>query len=190
MRDPRVVTRVAEPLTPALDRILAFVARGTAPIPPRIGAAGITAIAMAGASAESILEICAALGIEVPPAAAAVGGSALAVGIATEVLQFYFLASAIWTDLRAAGCAEPELLRRALIETYVADDRSLAVSVVKRVLPGLVPVFGVPLAGRAAWKDLHRARAAAARVAAEHAAQPRDAILSGCNDEKPPSSPR
>jgi hypothetical protein len=167
VRDPKVVSRVAEPLTPALDRVLAFVAKGTAPIPPRLGAGAITAVAMAGASAESILEIAAALGLEVPPAAVTIGGSALAVGIATEVVQFYLLASAIWTDLRAADCAEPELLRRALIETYVADDRSLAVSVVKRVLPGLVPVIGVPLAGRTAWKDLHRARAAAARIVGE-----------------------
>ena len=162
-----MISRIADPITPALDRILAFIAKGTAPIPPRLGAAGITAIAMAGTSAESVLEICAALGIEVPPAAAAIGGSVLAVGIATEVLQFYLLASSIWADLQEAGCAQPDLLRRALIETYVGDDRSLAVSVVKRMLPGLVPVIGVPVAGRAAWKDMRRARAAAARIAAE-----------------------
>ena len=122
---------------------------------------------MAGASAESILEIGAALGIEVPPAAAAIGGSALAVGVAAEVLQFYLLACLVWNDLKAGGCAEPELLRRALIETYVADHRSLAAAVVKRVLPSLVPVIGIPLAGRNAWQDQKRARAAAARIIGE-----------------------
>ena len=159
---------MAEPLGPGLDRILAFIAKGTAPVPPRLGAAGITAIAMAGTSAESVLEICAALGIEVPPAAAAIGGSALGVGIATEVLQFYLLACLVWNDLRAGGCAEPELLRRALVETYVADHRSLAAAVLKRMLPGLVPVFGIPLAGRNAWRDQKRARAAAARIVNDH----------------------
>jgi len=168
-RDPQVIARLSEPLTPALDRVLAFVVKGTAPMPPRLGAAGITAIAMIGTSAESVLEICAVLGIEVPPAAAAVGGSALAVGVASEVLQFYLLASTIWTDLRAAGCAEPELLRQALIDTYLADHRSLAASVLKRALPGLVPVLGVPFAGRAAWKDIHRARASTARIVKERA---------------------
>jgi hypothetical protein len=166
-KDPNVAARIAEPLAPALDRILGFVAKGTAPVPPRLGAVGITTIAIAGASAESVLEICAALGIEVPPAAAAIGGSALAVGVAAEVLQFYLLACLIWNELKANDCAEPELLRRALTETYVADHRSLAAAVVKRVLPGLVPVLGVPFAGRNAWQDQKRARVAARRIVAE-----------------------
>lgn len=174
--DPEFLSRLSQPLAPVLDRVLGVVARGAVPLSPRTGAALVTLTGLAGASVDSAMEVAAALGIEVPPAAAALGGSAVAVAVGAEVAEFYLLASMIWTELRAAGRADPETLRRALLMTYLGGDvrgqvvqrsmERLALQMVKRMLPTMVPVVGIPLAGRSAWRDQRRARVAVGRILA------------------------
>lgn len=169
MRDPDAVGRLLAPIEGTLDDVMGLVAKGTLPVSPRLGAAAGATTAGLAATAGSILEVCALLGLEAPPLAVAVGGSAVALGMAAETLEFYFLCSSMWTQLRDAGGADPALLRRAVLITYLGDRPTgglnrVARMLLERTFARLLPVVGIPLAGRAAWRD-HRRAAEAVQLA-------------------------
>ena len=181
LRDPDALTRVSEPLAPGLDRILAVVARGAVPLPASAAGIAVAAAGIAGATVTSALEVGGLLGIEVPPAAAAAAGAAGTVAVAAELVEFYLIASLAWTRLRAAGRADPATLRRVLLEAYLGPERArtgplggratggadlLARALVRRILPRLAPVAGIPVAGWSAWRDLKRAESAVERILA------------------------
>lgn len=181
LRDPAALNRVSEPVAPALDRIASLVARSALPVSGRHATAAVAATGMAGATVSSALEVCGLLGIEVPPVAAAAAGAAGAVAIGAELVEFYLIASVVSAELRRAGRDDPALLRRVLMETYLGEDPSpaglarggfsrVARALVRRSLPRMAPVAGIPAAGWSSWRDLRRARAAVGRVLAERPA--------------------
>jgi hypothetical protein len=166
------VGRIAVPLEPALDRIAAVVAAGTVPIHPTVATGMVAATGAASAGVSSLLGVLAVLGVEAPPAAVSAAGASGAVAVASELVEFYLIACVARDGLARAGLHDPALLRRVLIETYLDGDRSrtgsfgrVAGAVVRRALPRMVPVVGVPLAARSSLRDLRRARAAVARLA-------------------------
>jgi hypothetical protein len=178
MRDPEAVGRLLAPIEGTLDEVMRLVAKGTLPLNPRTGAAAGATTAALAATAGSILEVCAVLGLEAPPLAVAVGGSAVALGMAAETLEFYFLCSSVWTQLRDAGRADPALLRRAVLITYLGQPSAgglnrVARMLLERTFARLLPVVGIPMAGRAAWRDHKRAAEAVRQVLREVPAQPR-----------------
>lgn len=180
LKDPALVADLSEPLAPALDRLLAIVVNGAAPVPPGLASVGGTATAVIGATAESVMEVGAVLGIEVPPVAATIAGSALSIGIAVQLVEFYLTVSMAWTELKKAGHADVTALRRVILAAYLGDDGAtggdvtalgfdrIARALLKRAVPSFIPLAGIPLAGLSAHKAQKRAQAA---VAAEIAAR-------------------
>lgn len=174
LKDPTLVADLSEPLTPALDRLLALVVNGAAPLPPGLATLGGTATAVIGATAESVMEVAAVLGIEVPPVAATVAGSALSIGIAVQLVEFYLTVSMAWTELSKADRADVIALRRVIMATYLGADGPtggdipalgfdrIARALLKRAVPSFIPLAGIPLAGRAAHQAQKRAQAAVA----------------------------
>ncbi|MCU4186198.1 hypothetical protein K6U06_17665 [Acidiferrimicrobium sp. IK] len=98
--------------------------------------------------------------------------------VAAELVEFYLIACVASGRLRAAGLSDPATLRRVLLEAYLGPDESiggrvrgggfemLARAMVRRTLPRLAPVAGIPVAGWSSWRDLKRAQAAVDRVLA------------------------
>ena len=177
LKDPVFVNDLAAPLAPALDRLLTLAVKGTVPIRPRAAMTGATTTAVVGATVESIMEVAAVLGIEVPPLAATIAGSAVGIGIAVQLVEFYLTACMAWSELHDAGVADVAALRRVILVAYVGDDRRaglaqvglnrLAMALVKRAVPGFIPLAGIPISGVSAHRAQKRAHAA---VAAEIAA--------------------
>lgn len=178
IRDPDALTRISDPLAPALDRIAVLVAKGAAPVSGRRASLAVAASGMLGAAITSVLEVGTVLGIEVPPAAAASAGAATAVAIGAELVEFYLIASVASAELREAGRHDPALLRRVMFEAYLGEDGSpgglakggfqrVARALVRRTLPRLAPVAGIPVAGWSSRRDLQRARAAVRRIITE-----------------------
>lgn len=179
LNDPVFVNDLASPLAPALDQLLTLAVKGTVPISPRFASTGATTTAVVGATVESIMEVAAVLGVEVPPLAATIAGSAVGVGIAVQLIEFYLTASMAWSELRDGGVADVAVLRRVILAAYVGDDRRaggdlaqlglnrLAAALVKRAVPGFIPLAGIPIAGVSAHRAQKRAHAA---VVAEIAA--------------------
>lgn len=174
LKDPAFVADLSEPVAPTLDGVLALVVKGTVPITPRAATAGATATAIAAATAESAMEVAAVLGIEVPPVAATIAGSAFGIGIAVQLVEFYLTACMVWRELKRAGITDVTALRRAMLAAYLGDDRTgggdlaqlglnrIAATLVKRAMPGFIPLAGIPLAGVSAHKAQKRAQAAVA----------------------------
>lgn len=167
MKDPDFVTDLSDPLAPLLDRILSMVAKGSAPVSPRFAFVGAATVAGASATAESIMEIAALVGIEAPPVALTIAGSAAAIGIGAQLVEFYLTASVISNELHQAGREDVTVLRHALVATYLGDDPSggiglnrIATALVKRALPSFVPLAGIPISVRSAMKSQKRAMAA------------------------------
>lgn len=182
LEDPDLVARVAEPLSPALDRISGVVARTSIPMGPRSGHALVTASATVGATLSSGLEVLGTLGLEAPPAAASAFAAAGTAGVVTGLLEFYATAATIVTELRAAGRHdEPALVRRALLHAYLGTGggppgtgpgsdgtgRRMAVAVLRRAGSRWIPIAGVPVSVTRANQDLRRARAYARYLATE-----------------------
>ena len=172
LKDPAFVNDLAAPIAPALDRLLALAVKGTVPVSPRFALTGATTTAVVGATLESVMEVAAVLGVEVPPLAATIAGSAVGIGIAVQLIEFYLTACMAWSELQDAGVADVAALRRVILAAYVGDDgkaglgqlglNRLAVALVKRAIPGFIPLAGIPIAGVSAHKAQKRAHAAVA----------------------------
>lgn len=179
LKDPAFLNDLATPLAPALDRLLTVVVKGTVPISPRLATTGATTTAIVGATVESIMEVAAVLGVEVPPVAATIAGSTVGIGIAVQLIELYLTASMAWSELQDTGLADVTALRPVILAAYLGDDgrvggdlaqlglNRLAVALVKRAVPGFIPLAGIPIAGVSAHRAQKRAHAA---VAAEIAA--------------------
>lgn len=168
--DPALSERVAQPLSPVLDRICEVVGKASVPINPTVGHTLISATSAVGSTLSSGMEAIGAIGIEVPPAAASAFAAAGTIGIATGLVEFYVTAATITTELRAAGRYDPRLLRTALLHNYLHLEGSadqdltgglkgrLAVAVLRRVATRWVPLIGIPVSVTQANRDLSRAR--------------------------------
>lgn len=182
LADPALTERVAQPLSPVLDRICDLVGKTTVPISPPVGHTLITASAALGATLSSGLEAFGVLGIELPPAAASAFAAAGTIGVATGLIEFYVTAATITTELRAAGRDDPALLRTALLANYLHLDglperpagatfgdslgQRLALAVLRRVAMRWMPIVGIPVSVTVANRDLTRARDHARRLGA------------------------
>ena len=174
LKDPAFVNDLAAPIAPALDRLLALAVKGTVPVSPRFALTGVTTTAVVGATLESVMEIAAVLGVEVPPLAATIAGSAVGIGIAVQLIEFYLTACTAWSELQDARVTDVAALRRVIVAAYVGDDRRtggdlaqlgfnrLAAALVKRAIPGFIPLAGIPIAGVSAHRAQKRAHAAVA----------------------------
>lgn len=180
LRDPQFLTRLAQPLTPALDRIAETAAKGTVPMGRQVALAAAGTTGLLGAAAGSALEIASLLEIEVPPVALSTASAAGAIAVVGELIEFYVVASYIRHELEEASAFEPSALRAALVETYLGStdgQRSLltsmtpriAVAIVRRALPRLVPVANIAFAPVSSVRTVLRAKDAVARAVAARA---------------------
>lgn len=181
LHDPAALSRVADPLGPGLDRIASLVSQGTLPLTGRPTTVAVTATGAIGAVVSSGLEVLTVLGVAAPPTALASAGGAAAAAVGAELVEFYLIASEAVTLLRAAGIDDPSALRRVMFEAYLGEGggenttaggvervafQRVARALVRRAVPRLAPVAGIPVAGWSSWRDLSRARAAVHRTIA------------------------
>lgn len=176
--DPALSERVAQPLSPVLDRICEVVGQASVPIKPAVGHTLVSATSAVGSTLSSGMEAVGAIGIEVPPAAASAFAAAGAIGIAAGLVEFYVTAATITTELRAGGHYDPALLRTGLLHNYLHlsgppdQDLSdglkgrLALAVLRRVATRWVPLIGIPISVSQANRDLARARRHSRELAA------------------------
>ena len=180
-KDPVVLAAVAKDLVPVLEAAISKASVVTLPVHHRWSShLSATVSGAAGPVAANAAEIAAVLGG--PPTLGVTAPTAFATTAVAVVWESYVELCVIAQKLRRAGIDDPEVIRIALLRTYVPDATDftktvvvraaerLAVRLLTRISSAWLPLAGPVFGAVRSNIDVHRAHKAAEQVIQEQTA--------------------
>jgi len=177
-RDPLVLAAVAKDLVPVLEATIDRASTVALPVHQRWSShLSATVSGAAGPAVANAAELAAIFGG--PPTLGVTAPTAFATSAVGVVWESYVELSLIAQKLRRAGIEDPELIRMALLRTYVPDATDftkavlvrgaerLAIRMLGRIAAAWVPVAGPVFGAVRSNIDVHRAHKAADEIIRE-----------------------